>query len=543
MEPNQTTLETKMQVAKSSLHDQHGLAISIIYHTDLSRIGERHWLSPLSGIGQTEISRLSPHFYPPQDEHSINKGRALEDPYISRKPVKIYFEHGGIKVESNQEVFINGDKNTGSLISIGQGVLINIANRVLLLIHTQKLTKHSNNLAHDFLGFSDNVTEVRGQIQKVASLDVPVLIRGESGTGKELIAKAIARNSHRNQMPFVVVNMAAITSSLAPAELFGTAKGAFTGATSSRKGYFEIANNGTLFLDEIGEAAEEIQTTLLRALETGEIQAVGSSSTRKVNVRLISATDANLESKIENESFKNPLLQRIAGYEIMLAPLRERKVDIGLLMARFLTQELDNINEKIKSETPAEVENLCRIFETFALYHWPGNVRELKNLTRQLVIDNRGEDSIVLSSKLRSKLQVGRIQRDRKRGLADSIKDLINENSASIQKHLTRRKPNAVSNDELLTAFQECEWDIQATARRLRISRASLYNRIDKHPELRRATDITQDELKQSYVNAQGDLDQMTQALRVSKSAIKRRLNEIPDLKLIKLTQSDNARF
>ncbi|HRI66149.1 MAG TPA: sigma-54 factor interaction domain-containing protein, partial [Polyangium sp.] len=163
---------------------------------------------------------------------------------------------------------------------------------------------------------------VLSDIHNVADLELPVLLRGETGSGKELVAHAIHKASPRRDKPFVAVNLGAIVPSLAVAELFGAEKGAFTGSIKRQVGYFEQAHGGTLFLDEIGEAPVELQVALLRALETGEIQTVGAMQGRKVDVRVIAATDADLEDKVDMGAFRAPLLNRLAAFELWIAPLR-----------------------------------------------------------------------------------------------------------------------------------------------------------------------------------------------------------------------------
>src|SRR6185436_13729067 len=177
-------------------------------------------------------------------------------------------------------------------------------------------------------------------------------LRGETGTGKELLARAIHQASSRRAAPYFALNMAAIPASLAAAELFGAAKGAFTGADRRRVGYFGRAQGGTLFLDEIGELPADLQPLLLRVLENGEIQPVGGEETLRVDVRILAATDANLESAIEEGRFRAPLFHRLSGYELRLPSLRERRDDIGRLFIHFLRQELAALGEADRLADP-----------------------------------------------------------------------------------------------------------------------------------------------------------------------------------------------
>ncbi|WNZ66047.1 sigma-54 factor interaction domain-containing protein [Myxococcus sp. MxC21-1] len=195
------------------------------------------------------------------------------------------------------------------------------------------------------VGHGEGIHRVREDIIRVADLAVPVLIRGETGTGKELVARAIHASGPRRAGPFVSVNLGALAKELVAAELFGAQRGAYTGASRDREGYFRAAEGGTLFLDEVGEAPPEVQAALLRVLETGEIYPVGGHTPVPVDVRLVSATDAHLEARIQERTFKAPLLHRLAGFEILVPPLRERREDVGLLFLHFARQELEAMGE------------------------------------------------------------------------------------------------------------------------------------------------------------------------------------------------------
>ncbi|MEO1370547.1 MAG: sigma 54-interacting transcriptional regulator, partial [Acidobacteriota bacterium] len=242
---------------------------------------------------------------------------------------------------------------------------------------------------YGLVGESPGLLRVRSSIRQVADLDVTVLLRGATGTGKELVARALHDASPRRGGPFVAVNMAAVPASLAAAELFGAAKGAFTGADRQRSGYFQRAEGGTLFLDEVGETPTEIQALMLRALETREIQPVGGDRAKRVDVRVLSATDLDLESAVDDDRFRGPLLYRLSGYVLRLPTLDERREDFGRLLIHFLRRELDAIGEPGRLDPPAAwfPASLCA---RLALMDWRGNVRQLANTARQLVIANRG---------------------------------------------------------------------------------------------------------------------------------------------------------
>jgi Nif-specific regulatory protein len=229
------------------------------------------------------------------------------------------------------------------------------------------------------IGKSRAMQDVYRLVARVAKSETNILIRGESGTGKELIAHAIHYNSLRAKNPFIKVNCAALPESIIESELFGHEKGAFTGAISTRKGRFELADGGTLFLDEIGDITPATQIKLLRVLQEREFERVGGMTTIKTNVRVIVATNRNLEELIQQEKFREDLYYRINVFPIHVPPLRERKTDITLLADHFIKKYSQTNNKEIKRiSTPA--------IDMLMAYHWPGNVRELENCIERAVI-------------------------------------------------------------------------------------------------------------------------------------------------------------
>ena len=230
---------------------------------------------------------------------------------------------------------------------------------------------------------------------QVAPTDITVLITGESGTGKENMPKIIHHYSSRKHHEYIAVNCGAIPEGTIDSELFGHEKGAFTGATDSRKGYFEVADGGTIFLDEVAELPLPTQVRLLRVLETGEYIRVGSSKVKKTNVRIIAATNENVQKAIEKGKFREDLFYRLSTVPIYLPPLRDRKEDIHLLFRKFSADFAEKYRmPSIKLDEEA-VQQLCS-------YNWPGNIRQLKNIAEQIsVIESQREvDSIILSTYL-----------------------------------------------------------------------------------------------------------------------------------------------
>ena len=236
----------------------------------------------------------------------------------------------------------------------------------------------------NIVGSSNAMRQVYEQVSQVARTNTTVLIRGESGTGKELIAHAIHYNSLRAKKPFVKVSCAALPETLIESELFGYEKGAFTGAQARKKGRFELAEGGTLFLDEIGDLDPQTQVKLLRVLQEREFERVGGTETIKVNVRLIAATNKDLEKAIAEGKFREDLYYRLNVFAIFVPPLRERKPDVLLLADHFLEKfSLEHGKNIRRISTPA--------IDMLMSYHWPGNVRELENTIERAVLVCEGQ--------------------------------------------------------------------------------------------------------------------------------------------------------
>jgi len=231
----------------------------------------------------------------------------------------------------------------------------------------------------NIIGQSPKMLRILEMVQRLAQSNLPVLLLGESGTGKELLASAIHQNSRRSAMNFVPINCAGLSESLLEDELFGHVKGAFTGATTDRPGRFEHADGGTLFLDEIGDMPLAMQAKLLRVLEDGQVVRVGTNQAKNVDVRLISATNSDLASRVEEKQFRQDLYFRIKGATIEIPPLRERRQDIPLLIDHFIKQANRNHDASVKGLTPEAARVLMS-------YPWPGNVRQLRNVVENMVV-------------------------------------------------------------------------------------------------------------------------------------------------------------
>ncbi len=234
---------------------------------------------------------------------------------------------------------------------------------------------------HGIIGKSTEIREVVDTIMQVAPTDITVLVTGESGTGKEIIARAIHDASRRAARKFIPVNCGAIPEGILESELFGHEKGAFTGAVESRKGYFELADGGTIFLDEIGDTPISTQVKLLRVLENGEFMRVGSSEPRRVNVRIIAATNKNLEEEVRAKQFRQDLFFRLRSVNIRIPPLRDRRGDIPLLVETFLNAV---------GEAGKDIMITDEAMNLMMRHSWPGNVRELRNVIESIAVLERG---------------------------------------------------------------------------------------------------------------------------------------------------------
>ena len=250
------------------------------------------------------------------------------------------------------------------------------------------------------IGNTEAIQEVLEMIVQVGPVDITVLITGESGTGKEKVAKSIHKSSKRTHEPLIIVNCGAIPEGIIESELFGHKKGAFTGAGDDRKGYFETANKGTVFLDEIGETPLETQVKLLRVLENGEFIRVGDSNTLHTDVRIIAATNKNLESLVKKGDFRQDLYYRLKTVSIHVPALRQRIEDLSLFVERFAL-EFTRTNDIVYRGFMPEAIRLMK------QYNWPGNVRELKNFVESILVLEKGErvTSEMVERKLRPSLE------------------------------------------------------------------------------------------------------------------------------------------
>lgn len=313
-------------------------------------------------------------------------------------------------------------------------------------------TSGINYTIHDLKGNSNAIIELKERIKRVAEGDISILVRGESGTGKEIIAQSIHQLSSRSQKPFVSVNCGAIPEHLIESELFGYEEGAFTGAKKGGKiGKFQLADGGTLFLDEIGDMSQHMQVKMLRVLQEGEVEPVGSLQSQKVDVRIVAATNRPLEKMIENREFREDLFYRINAVQLMVPPLRDRTEDIPILVQHFL----EKITSRIGKRVQCVQEDVLALFQR---YNWPGNIRELENILNASV--HLSSDSLI--------------------GMTD-LPDYLTKETRGIQKKTLKEIVEETEKQAIERALKNCQYDRNKAAMMLGIGNSTIYEKIKKY--------------------------------------------------------------
>ncbi len=501
----------------ASMANKYGgqeLVLTIIFHPDRSRIGQRAVVPQQTGNAPWVLGRRSPDFDRPDGDNPF----PLDDPYISRRALQFTLQGRRLVIrrfEASSRCRIGSAELYDSVeleweqLRAGLPLLLGHSIVLLLRVGPSDAPFAADCAAADSLlrGSSACMADIRDQVARAGESDLDVLVRGETGTGKELVATAIHRASRRAVGPMVSVNMAAIPNELAAAALFGSARGAYTGANQAVPGYFEQAQGGTLFLDEIGDASVEVQPQLLRALQEREIQAVGGSI-RRVDVRVISATDAALDN--QDSDFKAALRHRLGACEILLPPLREHPEDIGELLLYFLQ---DSAVEAGRSgilpdpDSPApDIAAWAILYYAFLSYQWPGNVRELANFARQVVMAS--DHRPVLNETLRSAM--------------------MGPNSPStFSGRVRRRRMQDVDDDTFDRAMRANDCEVPRVAQQLGVSRAAVYRRIEASPHYCLASEVSPQELQRLMSEHAGDVASVARQLRVSLNSLRSQLRKM----------------
>ncbi len=337
---------------------------------------------------------------------------------------------------------------------------------LLKQIHYLRRTQRDKHELEHVVGASPAIRNIYELVEKVAPSDTTVMLYGESGTGKEVIARAIHYKSRRSEKQFIAVDCATLAKGLLESELFGHAKGSFTGAVVSKQGLLEIAGGGTLLLDEIGNISPEVQGKLLRVLEEREFRRVGSTQSKKVDVRIIAATNKDIKSMVQNGAFREDLFYRLNVFPIYLPPLRERKEDIPQLSLHFLQQFNNTMRKKIQGFSKDAMQKLIE-------YNWPGNLRELRNVIERVVI--MAEDELVSSSDLPTHgvSEEGFVKTDSAPKTAEQLKQT--------KKRLREKLVADIERKFLLEALERNNWNITNAAKDTGMDRRNFQNLMRKY--------------------------------------------------------------
>jgi two-component system, NtrC family, response regulator AtoC len=340
------------------------------------------------------------------------------------------------------------------------------------LVEENKLLREQNEQLNEgfrFVASHAKMLRIKETIAQIANTDVTVFIQGESGVGKEIVAREIHQGSSRRDKPFVKVNCAALPSELLESELFGYERGAFTGAFRLKQGKFELANYGTLFLDEIGDMATALQAKLLHVLQDNEYSRLGGKKNVMVDVRILAATNHNLEEAMKEGRFREDLYYRLNVVNVTIPPLRERKEEIPLLCDHFLRKHNRKYNSDMVTINP-------RVMHYIIEYDWPGNIRELENVVKRLVI--LGKEDLIIEE-LTTKIEARR--RAEKPQVPTSIPESVSEDGSAVSlKSMSRSLTSTAEKEAILRALQQTQWNRKQAAIMLNVSYKTLLNKIRK---------------------------------------------------------------
>ena len=342
------------------------------------------------------------------------------------------------------------------------------------LVEENKLLREQNEtLTEDYRFVASNAKMVRIKelINQIAHTDVTVFIQGESGVGKEIVAREIHRGSTRRDKPFVKVNCAALPSELLESELFGYERGAFTGAFRLKQGKFELANFGTLFLDEIGDMAPVLQAKLLHVLQDNEYSRLGGKKNVVVDVRILAATNQNLEEAMQDGRFREDLFYRLNVVNVTIPPLRERREEISLLCDHFLRKHNRKYNSSMLTVPPP-------VLNQMLAYDWPGNIRELENVIKRLVILGNEQqiiDELTLKIENRKKSDKDKIILD-----PSQVEVATDDSGGMSLKNMSRNLTSTAEKEVILRALQQTQWNRKQAASMLNVSYKTLLNKIRK---------------------------------------------------------------
>ena len=477
------------------------LGITILWHPQRERIGEQ-MLGPAAG-GAIALNRFAPLFARAGAGHD---GAPLGERSITREPVHIRFvTEGGIQVDhvrGKMGLELNGlPSNVTDRFAAGEldrGIVIGLGSQVFVCLHLMRSLPRAANVP-GLIGVGDGAIKMREAIAQVAGTTMPVLLLGETGSGKEVAAQAIHALGGRRSERFVAINMATLSESLAAAELFGAVKGAYTGAATSRRGWFAEADGGTLFLDEIADTPASVQAMLLRVLESGEYRPLGAGTDARSSARIVAATDQDLGAG----GFNQALRRRLEAFVIRVPALRERREDIGVLVRHFLDAEVAQDAWNLPFELLSQVFN----------GDWPGNVRQLAHAMRRVALDLQAGMLPVLDQSVMMPVAVPAPLP----GPADDTAVACAAASRPV-----RRKVSELRDDDLVEAMEKSQWQILAASRALGISRPTVYKLLEAHPAIRFPANISEEEIRAAWNACDGDLQRCASRLMTPAEALRR---------------------
>ncbi len=501
--------------------DRERLVCTVAFHPRRELIGARAEFALRRAGNALTLGRDAPCFV----VHGTDARQTLQDRHVSRRALRI--SGGGLqwqiaRPQGSSLLCVDGRdipaSTTVETPRLRAGVRLMLAHSVVLLLRLEPEVADEGciDALEGMLGTSRYMRALASQVGRAAAIDSDVLLLGPTGTGKDLLARSIHAQSRRADAPMIAVNVAAIPAELAAASLFGAARGAFTGATDRRLGYFEQASGGTLFLDEIGDAPAILQPQLLRALEQREIQVVGGDI-RPFDARIISATDTLIDE--HGADFRAALRHRLGAVEIRLLPLCEHPEDIGVLASHYLALALQETRGEdlwcLLADSALAVARCASLFDALLGYHWPGNVRELVNTLRQVAI-SAGHDL---------QMPAGLVDRLSVPAAGDADETAGRPVGA---KHRAPSRPlDEISEADFAAAWEAGSYEVARVARRLGVSRPAIYRYLREFPEFRLASDLTLDEIRHALAEADGDSRRAAANLRVSFTGLRSRLKDV----------------
>ena len=538
MQPGEKTRAPLRSREADQGHSPAHLRLTVVFHPDLTRIGASMKLGTINASGlmrldASTIGRNAPLF---------SDDLALDEPHVSRRALTLSHHARGLllaNASGASHCQLGPDKSASMAVTFDElkrGLSIRFGHGVVCWLRLSQpqpdVAAHVADVGNDFAGVSPEALAVRRLIDIAARCDLSTLLCGETGVGKEIVARAIHARSHRNQFPLVSVNMAALPETLADAELFGVARGAYTGA-ETRAGYFQAADGGTLLLDEIGETPLSLQPKLLRTLQEGEVPVVGGK-TKQVDVRIIAASDANLSDAAQ---LKQPLLHRLAGITIDIPPLSARREDLGVLLlasnvrvpsslgvshvkgaslatgiSRQSSHRSVPLGLDLAKNTPSIAAAWAQFIYDALNTEWPGNVRAFLLAAQRYALN--------LSDHERQFLR------------APSSDDEVNERdsdkwSARERDRVGIGRKATIDDARVQREYEAAHYEIAETARRLGMSRQAVYRRLHQIPELRLAGQLPDREFLVAIKRVGDDIDALSRHLKISRAAIAQRLKQL----------------